>query len=131
MIIKDACLPADVEEIARKVIGCALAVHRALGPGFKEPIYSEALCLEMNAAGISFEREKALVVRYRHWQVPGHRLDLLLEGKVIVELKAVRQLKEIHRRQVVSYLKASNLRLGLLFNFNVSLLKHGIRRVVL
>lgn len=128
IILKDASLPTEIEEIAHTVIGCAIEVHKGLGPGFKEPIYSEALCLEMNAADISFEREKPILVRYRDWQIPGLRVDLLVEARVIVELESIRKLKEIHRRQVVSYLKACDLRLGLLLNFNVSLLRNGIKR---
>ncbi len=124
-------VPADVEEVARRVIGCGIKVHRILGPGFKERIYQEAMCLEMNADKLSFEREKEVTVRYRNWEIPGHRLDLVVEGKIVLELKAVRRLKEIHRRQVVSYLKASNLRLGILMNFNTNLLRDGTRRVIL
>ena len=123
-------IPTDVEEIARRVIGCGIRVHRILGPGFKERIYKEALCLEMNAEGLRFEREKPVLVQYRDWAIPGHRLDLVVEEKVVVELKAVRRLKEIHRRQVVSYLKASHLRLGLLMNFNTNLFRDGTQRVV-
>jgi GxxExxY protein len=123
-------LPADLEEIAHRVIGCGLRVHTALGPGFKESIYQEAMCLEMNASGLSFEREKPIVVRYRDWDIPGQRLDLVVEGRIVVELKAVRRLKEVHRRQVVSYLKAANLRLGIVMNFNTNHLRQGIKRVV-
>jgi GxxExxY protein len=123
-------LPADLEEIAHRVIGCELRVHTALGPGFKESIYQEAMCLEMNASGLSFEREKPIVVRYRDWDIPGQRLDLVVEGRIVVELKAVRRLKEVHRRQVVSYLKAANLRLGIVMNFNTNHLRQGIKRVI-
>lgn len=123
-------LPDAVEAAARRTLGCALRVHRELGPGFKESIYQEALCLELHAQGITYEREKTILVRYRDWDIPGQRLDLVVEGLVIVELKAVKKLKELHRRQVVSYLKASSMRLGLLINFNTQLLKHGMKRVV-
>jgi GxxExxY protein len=124
-------LPDEVETVARKTIGCALRVHRELGPGFKETVYHEALCLELDSEEIPFEREKKVVVRYRHWTIPGHRLDLVVAGVLIVELKAVKKLKELHARQVLSYLKAAELRLGLLINFNTQLLKSGIRRVIL
>lgn len=124
-------LPDEVETAARKTIGCALRVHRELGPGFKETVYHEALCLELDSEEIPFEREKKVVVRYRHWTIPGHRLDLVVAGVLIVELKAVKKLKELHARQVLSYLKATDLRLGLLINFNTQVLKAGIRRVVL
>jgi GxxExxY protein len=124
-------LPDEVEAAAKKTIGCALRVHRELGPGFKEPIYHEALCLELHEQEVRFEREKKILVHYRDWDLPGHRLDLVVEGVVVVELKAVKKIKELHARQVLSYLKASQLRLGLLINFNTQWLKHGIRRVVL
>jgi GxxExxY protein len=130
-VLGQTSLPSEVEEVGHKVIGCAIEVHRRLGPGFKERIYSEALCLEMDSTGLSFEREKPIVVRYRHWEIRGHRLDLVVGGLVIVELKTVRRLKDLHRRQVVSYLKATHLQLGLLLNFNVSVLRSGIRRVIL
>jgi GxxExxY protein len=131
MILHDSRVPAGTEDVAHRVIGCAIQVHRVLGPGFKESIYVEALCLEMDTAGLSFEREKSVVVPYRGWEIPGQRVDLIVAEKVIIELKAIRKLKELHRRQLVSYLKACNLRLGLLLNFNVSVLRNGIKRVVL
>lgn len=124
-------IPEDVESTARRIIGCGIRVHRTLGPGFKESIYKEALCLEMHSSGLSFEREKPIVVHYREWEIPGQRLDLLVEDKVIVELKCVRKFKDLHRRQVVSYLKATHLRLGLVMNFYTNLLRDGIRRVIL
>jgi GxxExxY protein len=124
-------LPAQVEQVGHKIIGCAIEVHRYLGPGFKEPIYSEALCLELDAARLSFEREKLVKVRYRNWEIGPQRIDLVVENQVIVELKAVRRLKEVHRRQLVSYLKTMRLHLGLLMNFNVSVLRTGLRRVIL
>jgi GxxExxY protein len=124
-------LPDEVEAAARETIGCAICVHRELGPGFKELVYQEALCLELESRKIKFERERRILVKYRHWKIPGHRLDLVVEGVLIVELKTVKKLKELHRRQVVSYLKASGLKLGLLINFNTNLLKHQIKRVIL
>jgi GxxExxY protein len=125
-------IPEAMEGVARAVIGCAITVHRVLGPGFKEPIYQRALCLELDSHGISYESEKRVSVRYKQWEIPGHRLDLLVGGCVIVELKADSKLKELHRRQVLSYLKATDLRLGLLVNFNLEILKDGgIMRVAL
>ena len=124
-------LPSEIEVALNVALDCAFAVHRELGPGFKEKIYETAMCLEMESRGIRFESEKPIVVRYREWTIPGQRLDLLVEGKVVVEIKAVRSLKPLHRRQVVSYLKAAGLRAALVLNFNTSYLKHGIRRVVL
>lgn len=105
-------------------------MHRELGPGFKELIYHKAICLELDSQGLRFECEKPVLVQYRHWTIPGQRLDLLVSGCVVVEVKSLPRLRAIHRRQVVSYLRAADLRLGLLINFNVRLLKEGIRRIV-
>jgi GxxExxY protein len=125
-------IPPEIEQIGRRVIGCGIAVHRVLGPGFKEPIYVQALCLEMDSRGLTFEREKSIIVRYRDWDIPGQRLDLLVEGVVIVECKVAECLKKIHTRQVTSYLKTTRLRLGYVFNFNVDVLtKGGIKRIAL
>ena len=125
-------IPKEVEEIGHRVIGCAITVHRLLGPGFKERIYDRAFCLELGAAGLSFEREKRVNVRYKDWEVPGHRIDLLIGGVVIAELKAVSSVEYVHKRQVVSYLRATKLRLGFIINFNVDILKEaGIHRIVL
>ena len=123
-------LPSRTEEVAHTIIGCAITVHRLLGPGFIERIYRDALCLELNGAGVRFEREKPITVKYRDWEIPGQRIDLIIQDEVIVELKSVRRLRDIHRRQLVSYLKAAKLRLGLLINFRTTVLKNGIRRVV-
>jgi GxxExxY protein len=123
-------LPEDIERICSDVLGCAIRVHSELVPGFRERIYEDALCLEMHSVGLAFERQKAITVRYRDWDLPGHRLDLVVEGTIIVELKCVRTLKSIHMRQVLSYLKASGLRLGLVMNFQTELLRNGIKRVI-
>lgn len=129
MLVK-SWLPEAIEEIGRKVIGCAIAVHRILGPGFKEIIYERALLIELDLAGLKFECEKPVLVDYKGKQIPGHKIDLIVEGCVVVELKAVPRLTRLHERQVVSYLRATNLRLGYVINFNVTVLKNGIKRVV-
>jgi GxxExxY protein len=113
------------------VIGCGITVHRILGPGYKEAIYQHAYCLELDDAGLKFECEKRILVPYKRWEIPGHRLDLIVEGCVIVEIKAVERLAEVHRLQVLSYLRATGLRLGYVLNFNVEILKNGTKRVVL
>jgi GxxExxY protein len=105
-------------------------VHRLLGPGFRELIYRRAFCLELEARGLSFECEKLIDVKYKHWTIPGQRVDLVVDGIVVVELKTVPKLRALHRRQVLSYLKTMNLRIGLLFNFNTELMKNGFGRVV-
>jgi len=125
-------IPAEVEWVGRRVIGCAIAVHRALGPGYKEPIYVEALCLELDARGLRFEREKPITVQYNGTIVGTHRLDLLVERVLVVECKVAEALQNVHTRQVTSYLKATKLRLGFIFNFNVDvLMPGGFKRIAL
>jgi GxxExxY protein len=124
-------LDAEGEAIVTEAIDCGMVMHRVLGPGYKERIYHEAMCLELDSRGLKFEREKPVDVRYKEWSIPGQKIDLIVEGVVLVEIKAVSQLKELHRSQVLSYLKTTGLRVGLLMNFNTRLLKHGLRRVVL
>ena len=124
-------LPQKTEDIASQVIGSAIEVHRQLGPGYLESIYKRAMHLELDSRGLRFETEKPIFVTYRGHQIPGQRVDLIVEGSVLVELKSVRRLKNIHRSQVLSYLKTTNLRLGLLINFHVPLLRNGLRRVIL
>src|SRR5262245_50219779 len=91
------------DEIARQVIGAAIEVHRILGAGFLESIYEAALCLELEVRGLAVERQKSIVVAYKQFQIPGQRLDLLVDGRVIVELKAVEEFAPIHQAQVISY----------------------------
>jgi GxxExxY protein len=124
-------LPPDEEELITTVIACGLTVHRELGPGFKEAIYERAFCLELDSRNISFESEKPIEVQYKQWKIPGQRVDLIVGDVVLVEIKAVSKLKRLHQRQVLSYLKTTGLRVGLVMNFNAVLFKHGLRRVVL
>jgi GxxExxY protein len=124
-------IPAEVEDIGYHVIGCGQTVHKILGPGFREMIYQRAFCLELDAQSLRFECEKKILVPYKGHLIDGHRLDLIVEGVVIVELKAIPRLTELHRKQVLSYLKATGLRLGYVMNFNSEVLKDGLRRVVL
>ena len=121
----------DFEELIRRVIGCCITVHRALGPGLIEAAYQRAVCMELEIAGIRFECEKACPIRYRGKSLYIHRLDIVVDSKILLELKAVEQLHPVHRAQVLSSLHASGLALGLLINFNVPLLADGVRRVVL
>jgi GxxExxY protein len=108
----------ETEVIVARVIDCGLAVHRELGPGFKEIIYERAFQLELHSRGLRFKSETKLEVKYRSWMIPGQRIDLIVEDAVLVEIKAVSRLKQLHHRQVVSYLKTTGLRVGLLMNFN-------------
>jgi GxxExxY protein len=121
----------DLDRLARVTIGAAIEVHRALGPGFLEALYEEALSIELEERGIPHERQVALGVEYRGQRIGQQRLDLVVGGRLVVELKAVDALAPIHRAQVLSYLKAAHQPLGLLINFNVHTLRDGIRRVVL
>ena len=111
-------------------VDCAFAVHRFLGPGFRERIYQRAFCLELAARGVSFECEKKIEVRYKEWRIPGQQVDLIVEQLVLVEIKALPRLGALQSHQVRSYLKTMDLRAGLLVNFNTSLLKHGLHRIV-
>jgi GxxExxY protein len=124
-------IPPEIEDIGRRVIGCGITVHRILGPGFKERIYERAFRLELEERGLGYECEKRILVPYKRWWIEGHVLDLIVGGVVIVELKAIPRLAEVHRLQVLSYLKATGLRLGYVMNFNSEVLKHGIKRVAL
>ena len=124
-------LPPEQEELITTALDCGLTVHRVLGPGYKEKIYQRAFCLELDSRGISFECEKPVDVQYKQWKIPGQRIDLIVSGVVLVEIKAVSKLKQLHQRQVISYLKTTGLRVGLVMNFNTILFKHGLRRVVL
>jgi iron complex transport system substrate-binding protein len=123
-------VPAEVEKLARVCVDCGMHVHRELGPGFKEVIYERAFCLELDSRGVRFETEKPILVRYKSWEIPGQKVDLLVAGVVLVEIKAVPKLKQIHTHQILSYLKTLDLRLGLLMNFKQRLLRDGLKRVV-
>jgi GxxExxY protein len=128
--VDHAPIPEEDEELARRVIGAAIEVHRHLGPGFLESIYRRALCHELSLRGIPFEDEKELVVPYKDIRIPGQRLDILVAGRILLELKTVEAFAPIHQAQLLSYLKATGLRPGFLINFKVLVLKDGIKRLV-
>ena len=135
MLTAEGAESAEVKErlndITEQVIGAAIAVHRVLGPGLLESAYEACLAYELAERGLTVERQKSLPVTYRDVRVDcGYRVDLLVEGLVVVELKAVEELGPIHEAQLLSYLKLSGCRVGLLINFNVKVLKQGIRRMV-
>lgn len=117
------------DDLTYRIIGAALEVHSELGPGLVEKVYENALCLEFRRRGIQFERQKRFRVKYLGEDVGDLVADLVVESQAIVELKAVSELLPVHEAQVISYLKASSLRRGLLINFNVTRLKSGIRRI--
>ena len=118
-------------EITEKIIGAAIKVNKELGPGLLESAYKECLYYELVQSGLGVEKEKALPLIYHDVKLEiGYRIDLLVEGKVIVEIKSVEALNDVHMAQVLTYLKLNNNRIGLLINFNVSVLKNGIRRLI-
>jgi len=118
-------------EISSIVFDSALRVHRALGPGLLESAYEECLFYELNKTGLLVERQKPLPLLYEEVKMNiGYRVDIIIENKVILELKSVEALNDVHLAQVLTYLKLSECKLGMLINFNVSLIKNGIRRVV-
>ena len=127
----DSPMSAEAEWVMRRTIGCAIAVHRVLGPGFLESIYRKAMCIELEDRKLAYERERAIRVNYRGVDIPGQRVDLIIEGLIVVELKSVIRLDEVHRAQVISYLRTTGLKGGLLVNFRVRLLKDGLQRIVL
>lgn len=120
----------NTDGLAHAVIGAAIEVHRHLGPGFLESVYEEALCVELADRKIPFERQQEISVLYKDREIGNQRLDLVVGRTLIVELKAVAEFAEIHKAQMISYLKATGLPLGLLINFNVPVLKNGIQRVI-
>jgi len=116
----------EADELARRVIGAAIEVHRALGPGYIESVYEEAICIEIDDLRIPFERQVKIAVEYNGRKVGEGRLDLLVAKILPVELKAVESFAAIHQAQLISYLKMTHLQLGRLINFNVPILKNGI-----
>ncbi|MCH7939737.1 MAG: GxxExxY protein [Candidatus Marinimicrobia bacterium] len=124
-------LGKEIEQLARNVIGAAIEVHRALGAGFLESVYEEALCIELDHKNIPYQRQYPIAVNYRDRSVGEGRLDLLVGEKLIVELKAIEAIAPIHMAQVISYLKTTGFNLALLINFNVRVLKDGIKRIIL
>jgi GxxExxY protein len=124
-------IPKEIEDIGYQVIGCAQTTHRILGPGFAERIYQRAMCLELGAQGLPFESEKRIQVTYNGQRVGIHRLDLVIAGVVVVELKVIPRILEVHRRQVLSYLKTAGLRLGYVMNFNSETMTAGTKRIAL
>jgi GxxExxY protein len=118
-------------EISNKIIGSAIEVHQSLGPGLLESAYKECLFYKLQKLGFSVEKEKAMPLIFEEVKLEcGYRIDILVEHKVVIEIKSVEALNDIHLAQTLTYLRLGNHKLGLLINFNVSLLKNGIKRVV-
>jgi len=118
-------------ELTQRVIGCAMKVHSALGPGLLESAYKECLCFELTRAGLIAEKEKPMPLIYSQVRLDcGYRVDIMVERRLILEIKAVEAINDVHLAQVLTYLKLADLRLGLIMNFHVLHLRNGIRRVV-
>lgn len=123
-------LTEQTERMIEAAIGCGVNVHTVLGPGFFEPIYHNALVIEFAACGIPFESEKRVPIRYREQLVGTQRLDFVIAGEVIIEIKAVKDLEPVHHVQLKSYLRGTGLRVGLLMNFGGLNLRSGLKRIV-
>ena len=120
----------ELEDLTHRTIGAAIEVHRAIGPGLLEAAYEAAMVVELGLCGLRVERQKRVPLHYKGVLVASPRIDLIVEGRLVVELKAVTSVLGLHRAQVMSYLKVLDLRLGLLINFNVPALSEGVHRVV-
>lgn len=123
--------PEQFNDLTYQIIGAAMEVHRTLGPGLLESVYEEALCIELQDRKISYERQKPAGIFYKGRAIGDLRLDILVADLIVVELKSVEHLKPIHTAQTLTYLKIMKKPLGLLINFNVTVLKTGIKRIAL
>ena len=122
----------DINELSHKVIGAAIEVHKELGPGLLESTYEECLCHELTLQNIPFTRQQPLPIKYKGVNLDcGYRLDLVVDDRLILELKSVKELDDVHRAQLMTYLKLFGSELGLLLNFNVPILTNGVKRIAL
>jgi len=122
----------DKEQIFKKILDCAFTVHKTLGPGLLESAYEECLFFELKQNGLQVEKQKPMPLTYKTIKLDaGYRIDLFVENQIVVELKAVDSFHDIHIAQTLTYMKLTNTNLGLLLNFNVPMLKNGIKRLVL
>ena len=118
-------------ELSKRIIGCAIEVHKQLGPGLLESAYQECLYYELKQAGLKVEKEKPMPIVYKEVKLDhGYRIDLLVEGKVVIEIKTVEAFNDVHTAQVLTYLRLGKYKLGILFNFQTTVLKNGIKRVI-
>jgi GxxExxY protein len=119
----------ETNKINEKIIGCAIEVHRALGPGLLESAYEECLCFELTNIGLIAERQKPVPIVYKDIKLDcGYRMDILVENEVVIELKTVEDFNPVHEAQILTYMRFANKNIGLLINFNVIMLKNGIKR---
>jgi GxxExxY protein len=120
----------DINDVSGEIIGAAIEVHKSLGPGLLESIYEECLCIELERRKIPYERQKEIEIKYKNIKLDSkYRLDIVVRNMIIVELKVCDQLLPIHEAQLLTYLKLTGIKIGLLINFNVSVLKEGIKRL--
>jgi len=124
-------IETETHDITERIIGCAIEVHRHLGPGLLESVYENSLCIEMSAANLAFKRQVAVPLYYKGELVSEHRPDLVVEDAVIVEIKSIERLDKIHTAQMLTYLRVAGLRTGLILNFNTWAWRDGLRRVLL
>ena len=122
----------ELNELTSKILACAYTVHSALGPGLLESAYEECLYYELQQAGLKVERQKVLPLVYKEVKLDaGYRIDLFVENRVVIELKSVEAINDVHIAQVLTYLKLSECKIGLLINFNVKSLKNGVKRLIM
>jgi GxxExxY protein len=131
MLRIESPLDEQTEEWIRRGIGCCIAVHSALCPGLLERVYTRALEIEFGFGKIPYERERRAQIYYREQLLCAHRLDLVIANRIVLEVKGVERLQPVHHAQLLGYLRTSKLRVGLLVNFNVAVLRDGIKRIVL
>jgi GxxExxY protein len=120
----------DSHDLSERIIGCAIEVHRNLGPGLLESVYEAALAIEFRHAHLDFKRQIGIPVHYKGELIGEHRPDFIIEDTIVVEIKRIERIDPVHVAQVVTYLRMTGLRSGLILNFNVAALRHGIRRVL-
>ena len=122
----------DINQLTYQIIGCAYEVHKTLGPGLLESTYETCLCYELEKAGTKYEKQKELIINYKGVRLDnGYRIDILVENDIIIELKSVEALLPVHTAQIMTYIKLSKKRIGLLINFNVTNLQNGIHRYII
>ena len=122
---------SDLNDLSEAIIGCAIEVHRELGPGLLESVYETALCIELTAAGIDFKRQVGIPLLYKGELISEHRPDLIVADRIVVEIKSIARFDAIHTAVMLTYLRVARLQVGLLLNFNTPYLRHGVKRVML
>jgi GxxExxY protein len=118
-------------EITDKILGCAIEVHRVIGPGLPEAACENALCIELQLRGISFERQRGFSVYYKGHHISEHRPDLIVANQVVVEVKSIERFAPVHHAQMLTYLRVASMQVGLILNFNSATMREGTRRIVL